>query len=134
MNTRSGRRQALVVVLSQFAIGAIVALACLAIADARAAKSAVLGAGTGVVATTLMAWAMLRPGMDASAGRAAIGLAVGWLAKVGMTIALLVLALRSQAVAAVPLIAGYAATYAGYWIGASWGAGPNTKRTFGVAD
>jgi F0F1-type ATP synthase assembly protein I len=118
-DVQKGRRQALSVVLSQVLVGALVAIVCHAIEGARAGASALLGTGIGVAATSLMALAMLRHGEGVSAARATIGFLTGWLVKVGFTVALLVMALRSPQVEAVPLIVAYAATFAGYWIGAA---------------
>lgn len=116
---QKGRRQALAVVLSQAVLGAVVAAACYAIDGSRAGASALLGTAIGVAATTLMAFAMLRHGEGATLLRATIGFFLGWLVKVGFTVALLVLAFRSPNVEAVPLLAAYVATFFGYWFGAA---------------
>jgi F0F1-type ATP synthase assembly protein I len=118
-DVQKGRRVALAVVLGQVLVGALVAIVCYAIDGVRAGASALLGAGIGVAATSLMALAMLRHGEDVSAARAAIGFFTGWLVKVGFTVALLVVAFRSPKVEAVPLLAAYVATFAGYWLGAA---------------
>ena len=124
-----GRRQALAVVRGQVVVGALVAIVCYAIDGARAGASALLGTGIGVAATSLMALAMLRHGEGVSAARAAIGFVTGWLVKVGLTVALLVTAFRSPNVDAVPLLAAYAATYVGYWLGAARAnGGPATTK------
>jgi F0F1-type ATP synthase assembly protein I len=128
-DVRSGRRQALAVVRSQVLVGALVAIVCYAIVGVRAGASALLGTGIGVAATSLMALAMLRPGRRASAAQAAIGFLTGWLVKVGLTVALLVVAFRSASVEAVPLLAAYVATYVGFWLGAARAnGGPKTKQ------
>ncbi len=131
---QNGRRQALAVVLAQVLLGAIVGVACLAVSDARAGASALVGAGIGIVATSLMAFAMLRHGAGASAYRVAWSFFAGWMVKVGFTIALLVLALRSPRVAAMPLLAGYAVTYVGYWFGAARGGATKGHEKLGVSD
>jgi F0F1-type ATP synthase assembly protein I len=123
-----GRRQALAVVLSQALLGAIVVIACLVIGGARAGASALFGAGIGVAATSLMAFAMLRPGAGASLERVAWGFFSGWLVKVGFTVALLVVALRSRKVEAVPLLAAYFVTFVGYWIGAARASGSTKEQ------
>jgi ATP synthase protein I len=115
-------------------LGAVVAAACLAVWGSRAGASALLGAGIGIVATSLMAFAMLRHGAGASAQRVAWSFFSGWVVKVAFTVALLVVAFRSPKVHAAALLAAYVATFLGYWIGAARGGGQNTKRTFGVAD
>ena len=125
---QKGRRQALAVVLSQVLLGAAVAAACFAISGARAGASALLGAGIGVAATSLMAFAMLRHGEGATLMRATIGFFLGWLVKVGFTIALLVTAFRSPNVEAVPLLAAYAPTFFGHWVGAARAGEPTQKQ------
>ena len=131
---QQGRRQAMAVVLGQVVLGAIVAIACLAVWGSRAGASARLGAGIGITATTLMAFAMLRHGEGASAQRVAWSFFSGWAVKVVFTLALLVVAFRSRQVDALPLLAAYVATFFGYWFGVARHGGQNTKRTFGVAD
>jgi F0F1-type ATP synthase assembly protein I len=116
------------------ALGAIVAVACLAGWGTRAAGSAATGAGIGIAATALMGFAMLRHGAAASAERVALSFVTGWLVKVGFTVATLVLALRSPRVEPVPLLAAYVVTFAGYWFAAARRGGWETKRTLGVAD
>ena len=131
---QQGRRQALAVVLGQAVLGAIVAIACLAVWGSRAGASALLGAGIGITATSLMAFAMLRHGEGASAQRVAWSFFSGWAVKVVFTLGLLVVAFRSRQVDALPLLAAYVATFFGYWFGVVRRGGQNTKRTFGVAD
>ena len=118
-DVQKGRRQALAVVLSQAVLGAVVAAACYAIDGSRAGASALLGTGIGVAATTLMAFAMLRHGEGETLMRATIGFFLGWLVKVGFTVALLVLAFSSPNVEAVPLLAAYVTTFFGYGFGAA---------------
>ena len=102
---------------------------------ARAAVSALLGAGIGVAATALMAFAMLRPRRGREPERVAWSFFSGWLVKVGFTVAALVMAFRSPKVDAVPLLAAYVATFLGYWFGAArWGGHEESKQTVGVAD
>jgi ATP synthase protein I len=134
LGLQQGRRQAVAVVLGQGLLGAIVAIACLAVWGPRAGASALLGAGIGITATTLMAFAMLRHGEGASAQRVAWSFFSGWAVKVVFTLALLVLAFRSRNVDAMPLLGAYVATFFGYWFGVARLGGQNTKRTFGVAD
>ena len=115
---QQGRRQALAVVLGQGLLGAIVAIACLAVWGSRAGSSALLGAGIGITATTLMAFAMLRHGEGADPQRVAWSFFTGWVVKIFFTLALLVVAFRSRRVDAAPLLAAYVATFFGYWFGA----------------
>lgn len=134
LGVQSGRREALAVVLAQIVLGALAAAACLAVSGGRAGASALAGAGIGIVATSLMAFAMLRHGEGASAQRVALSFFSGWMVKVGFTVAMLVVALRSPRVAAMPLLAGYAATYLGYWLGAARGGTPKVNGKLGVSD
>ena len=60
LDVQSGRRQARAVVLSQGLLGVAVAIVCLLGWGVRAGASALLGAGIGVAATSLMAFALLR--------------------------------------------------------------------------
>jgi F0F1-type ATP synthase assembly protein I len=130
LDVQKGRRQALAVVLGQVALGAVVALACFGMGGMRAGASALFGAGIGVAATSLMALAMLRHGEGTSVQRATWSFFSGWLVKVGLTVALLVVAFRSSQVAAVPLLAGYVATFFGYAVAAVRTGGPaRTDRT-----
>ena len=122
------------VVLGQGLLGAVVAAACLAVWGSRAGASALLGAGIGIAATSLMAFAMLRHGEGANAQRVAWSFVSGWLVKVAFTLVLLVVAFRSPGVDAAPMLAAYVATFFGYWLGAARAGGQDTKRTFGVAD
>jgi F0F1-type ATP synthase assembly protein I len=128
LDVQEARRQALAVVFSQAVLGLIVAAICLAIGGSRAGASALLGAAIGVAATTLMAFAMLRHGEGATLARATVGFFLGWLVKVGFTVALLVVAFRSPGVSPVPMLAAYVATFVGYWIGAARLGGPAHKQ------
>jgi F0F1-type ATP synthase assembly protein I len=127
VDLRHGRRQALAVVLGQTLLGAIVAIACLAVWGSRAGASALLGAGIGITATTLMAFAMLRHGDGADPQRVAWSFFTGWVVKIVFTLALLVVAFRSKRVDAAPLLAAYVATFFGYWFGAARSRGQKTK-------
>jgi ATP synthase protein I len=117
------RRQALAVLFGQALLGAIVAAVCAVAWGSRAGGSALVGAGIGITGTSLMAFAMLRYGPGASVGRVAFSFFTGWLVKVGLTIALLVVAFRSPQVDAVPMLAAYGVTFLGYWFGATRMAG-----------
>jgi F0F1-type ATP synthase assembly protein I len=134
LGLQQGRRQALAVVLGQGLLGAIVAIACLAVWGSRAGASALLGAGIGIAATSLMAFAMLRHGAGADPQRVAWSFFTGWVVKIFFTLALLVVAFRSERVDAAPLLAAYVATFFGYWFGVARSRGPKTQQTFGVGN
>jgi ATP synthase protein I len=134
LDLQMARRQALAVVASQVTLGAIVAIACFMARGVHAGASALLGAGIGVVATSLMAFAMLRHGEAASAQRVAWSFFSGWLVKIAFTLAMLVVAFRSPGVDAAPMLAAYVATFFGYWLGAARLGGQKTKQPFGVGN
>ena len=100
----------------------------------RAGVSALVGAGIGIAATTFMAFAMLRHGPGVSAQRVAWSFFSGWFVKVALTLAMLVAALQSPRIVGFPLLAGYAATYIGYWAAAARWSAPRVDGNFGVAD
>jgi F0F1-type ATP synthase assembly protein I len=122
------------VVLAQVLLGAIVAIACLAVWGTRAGASALLGALIGIAATSLMAFAMLRHADGASVQRVAWSFFSGWLVKIAFTLAMLVVAFRSPGVDAAPMLAAYVATFFGYWLGAARLGGQKTKQPFGVGN
>ena len=134
LSVREGWRQLMTVILAQAASGCVVAVVCLGVSGARAGASALLGMGIGVTATALMAFALLRQGPGASATRVAFGLFSGWLVKIAFTVAVLMLAFRSPAVDAMPLLGAYLATFLGFWLGAVREGGKKTEQTVGVAE
>ncbi len=109
------RRAALRVVLAQGAITLAIAAVCAIGWGAAAAWSAAWGGGIGMAATALMALALFRQGEAAGALRAAGSFYLGQVLKVALTIALLVTAFRSPGIVPAALLAGYAASFAGYW-------------------
>ncbi len=125
---RASRRLAAEIVLGQLAMTALIALGCAAYRGAGSGISAIAGGGIGVLATASMAWSLLRHGEGATAARIARSLFLGWVMKVGMTVALLVIAFRSQSVDRLPLLAAYAATFCAYWIAVARRPPPLTRR------
>ncbi len=109
------RRAALRVVIAQGTITLAVAAACAAGWGAAAAKSAAWGGAIGIAATALMALALLRRGDKIGALQAVWGLCLGQALKVALTIALLVTAFRAPGTVPAALLAGYVASFAGYW-------------------
>jgi ATP synthase protein I len=82
---------------------------------ASAGRSALLGGGVGVAATLFFVIALFRNAQGAATGRVVWGFFLGQGLKVALTVALLIVAFRSQGVVPLALLAGYMATYAGYW-------------------
>jgi ATP synthase protein I len=115
LNLADARRAALRLVLHQAVVTLILATAFLAFADGRAAISAFVGGGISVAASVAMALLSFA-GPQADAKRVMRGFYRGEAAKLGVTVVLMVLALRSGAVDALPLLAAYVATLFTYWI------------------
>jgi ATP synthase protein I len=106
------------VIVGQLVITATLAALSLLMRGTTASLSVLIGGVIGIVATAYMAFALMRPGADKTAARAARGFFIGWIVKVVMTITLLVIAFRSKAVAPLFVVIGYAATHCAYWVGA----------------
>ena len=109
------RRAALRVVLAQGAITLVVAAVAAVGWGLAAGKSAAWGGAIGMAATLFMVLAVFRYPDGASALRIAWGFYLGQFLKVALSIALLVVAFGSQGVVPLALLAGYLATFAGYW-------------------
>ena len=101
----------------QLAIGAVSALVALAIAGAHAAASALGGGIIGVLASLTMVWKLFSGGPDADPKRWLRGLIVGEASKLGITVVLFMVAIVTLKAAFLPLILGYIATFAAYWVG-----------------
>lgn len=91
-----------------------VAAPALALGGARAAASALWGGAIGVAATSLMALAIFRPVEGSSPGRMLWSMLLGQLLKIGLTVALLIVAFRSPRVEPLSLLVAYMATFAAY--------------------
>ncbi len=101
------------ILLVQTGAGATVALVCLLLWDRYACVSALAGAGIGVIANMYMTFRVLQP---TGTPRRALGqLYMGQLVKVGLTVALLLLASRLPRVSWPALLLAYVATLLGFW-------------------
>ena len=101
------------ILLVQTGAGATVALLCLLVWGRYAFVSALAGAGTGLVANMYMTFKALQP---ARTPRRALGqLYLGQLVKVGVTVALFVLAARLPHVSWPALLIAYLATLVVFW-------------------
>lgn len=103
------------VVFVQAAITAVVGAICAVGWGQEAAVSALGGGGIGMAATALMAVAVFRYPEGAAATRIAWGFYLGQFLKVALSIALLVVAFRASRAVPAAVLAGYVATFAGYW-------------------
>ena len=101
------------ILLVQTGAGAAVALVCLLVWGRYACVSALAGAGTGVAANLYMTFKALQP---ARTPRRALGqLYLGQLVKVGLTVALFMLAARLPHLVWPALLIAYAATLVVFW-------------------
>jgi ATP synthase protein I len=101
------------ILLVQTGAGATVALVCLLVWGRYACLSALAGAGTGIIANMYMTFRALQP---ARTPRRALGqLYLGQLVKVGLTVALLMLAARMPRVSWPALLIAYLATLVVFW-------------------
>ncbi|HEY4974557.1 MAG TPA: ATP synthase subunit I [Steroidobacteraceae bacterium] len=101
------------ILLVQTGAGAAVALVCLLVWGRYAWLSALVGAGTGIVANMYMTFKALQP---ARTPRRALGqLYLGQLVKVGLTAALFVWAARLPHVSWPALLIAYLATLVVFW-------------------
>ena len=101
------------ILLAQTGAGAAVALVCLLVWGRYACGSALAGAGTGVAANLYMTFKALQP---ARTPRRALGqLYLGQLVKVGLTVALFLLAARMPHVSWPALLIAYLATLMVFW-------------------
>jgi ATP synthase protein I len=115
IDVSGARRAALMVVLGQLAATLILAATFLIGWDTRAAVSALIGGGVSVAASLAMVFFMFR-GASADPQRILRSAYRGEAAKLGITVLLIVAALKSMELAVVPFFVTYAATLLVYWI------------------
>lgn len=109
------RRQAAVVVLSQLLVTLIMALLGGAALGEGVALSALLGGGTGAIGTAYMAYAILRHNLGSPTARVLWGFVFGWVIKVALTLALLLVAFRSPGLKPIVVFSAFVASYVVYW-------------------
>ena len=110
------RRLALSVVLGQATVTLLCALVSWAIADSRAAVSALLGGGISSVASLAMALVAFRNGATLSPQRALSAFFTGEAAKVAVVIVLFVVVLKTMKVVPLAMLGSYIATFAVFWV------------------
>jgi ATP synthase protein I len=81
----------------------------------KAAVSALVGGGIGLVWTLYMALVLFKHSLDAGVRLSAISFFAGWLFKVVVTVSLLVIALRSKALTPLSVLAGLFGSMVAYW-------------------
>lgn len=111
----AGARLAWQILLWQ--VGWIVATAAVSavVLDVKAGWSVLAGGGIGLIWTVYMALTMLRHSVNHGVRLSAVGLFAGWLIKLILTISLLIVALRSKAMAPLPLLGGLGVALIAYW-------------------
>lgn len=127
------RRLALSVVLGQAGVTLICALASWAIADSRAAVSALLGGGISSLAS--LAMAMVGFGKQAATDpqRAIRAFFVGETAKVVVVIVLFVVVLKTMKVVPLAMLGSYSATFFVFWVVLfKWTGSREARSTWGV--
>jgi ATP synthase protein I len=110
------RRLALSVVLGQAAVTLLCALASWAIADSRAAVSALLGGGISSLASLAMALVGFGKQAATDPQRAIRAFFVGETAKVGVVIVLFVVVLKTMKVVPLAMLGSYIATFFVFWV------------------
>ena len=110
------RRLALSVVLGQAAVTVLCALASWAIADSRAAISALLGGGISSVASLAMAYVAFGKQAIADPRSALSAFFAGEAAKVVVVIVLFVVVLKTMRVVPLAMLSAYVATFAVFWV------------------
>lgn len=111
----TARRLALSVVLGQAALTVSVAFLSWALADARAALSALLGGGIGTAGSLAMVLLIFAGVPDMAPQRFVRAFFIGELVKLVVVIALLIVVLRLIKVSPAAMLCAYAASFLVYW-------------------
>ncbi len=101
------------IALAQLAVTACIAAVCALAWSGRHAASALAGGTIGIVGNLPMAVALLRT--DGSPSKVLTRMILGQLTKVGLSVALLLVAARMPWLKWLPLLAAYAATFLVFW-------------------
>jgi F0F1-type ATP synthase assembly protein I len=111
----AGARQSLRILLWQTLWIGVLATIFAATLGARAALSALVGGGIGLVWTLYMALVLFKHSLTHGVRLSALSFFAGWLFKIVVTVSLLVVALRSKALAPLPVLAGLFGAMVAYW-------------------
>lgn len=112
----AARRFALGLVVSQLALTCVIAGAMLLLYGRRAAIAALAGGGIGAAANLVQAAFFFRHGPGADPKMILRGMYAGEAAKLGVTVLLLALVLKSTRVAAGPFFTAYLTGFVVYWL------------------
>ncbi len=114
-------RQSLRILCWQLGCIAAISLMIAALFGARAGWSAAAGGSIGAVWTVYMAATLFRHSLNHGRQMGALTFVTGWLVKVGVTLALLVAAFRSNLFAPLPLLCGLFGAMLAYWARLAFG-------------
>ena len=97
--------------------GCVIALAAVFAAawGGKAGWSSLVGGGIGLIWTIYMTVTLAKHSVDHGVRLSMATVIVGWVAKVALTIGLLIIAFRSKAIAPLPLLGGLGGALIAYW-------------------
>ena len=90
-------------------------LVFVAFGGGKAGWSSLVGGGIGLIWTVYMTVMLAKHSIDYGVRLSMATVIVGWVAKVALTIGLLIIAFRSRAIAPLPLLGGLAGALIAYW-------------------
>jgi ATP synthase protein I len=108
-------RQSLRMLAWQLCCVVAVAVGLAIFSGERAAWSALIGGGIGLIWTVYMALVLFKHSLTHGVQMSAATFLLGWLVKLALTIGLLVAAFRSGRVAGLPLLGGLGTALLAYW-------------------
>jgi F0F1-type ATP synthase assembly protein I len=123
-------RQSLQILRWQLGWIAALALVCAFGFGARAGWSVLTGGGIGLIWTFYMAVTLYKHSVDYGARMSALSFMAGWMIKVALTVALLIVAFRSGMFTPVALLGGLFGAMVSYWAWLTFRA----KKNAGSAD
>jgi F0F1-type ATP synthase assembly protein I len=100
-------------------------------AGVRPGASVLVGGGIGLVWTAYMAFTLVKHSVDFGARLSAASFFKGWLFKIAMTAALLVIALRAEGLLPPAVLGGLFAAMAAYWVWFAFGLDRRWSRARG---
>jgi ATP synthase protein I len=103
-------------VAGQVAISVVVALICAALIGTPAGLAALVGGGIGVAASSVQVAVSFRRRAAQDARAIARGFYRGEALKIAVTVLLFIAVLRQRTLPPGPLLAGYVATFAAFWV------------------
>lgn len=124
-------RQSLKILRWQLGWIAAFATVCAIAFGAQAGWSVLAGGGIGLIWTVYMAATLHRHSLDHGVRMSVLGFATGWLIKVALTSALLVIAFRSGAFTPIALLGGLFGALVAYWAWLTFRANKNADRADG---